>query len=101
MRNYKDVIVARKARYGDFDPSDIKKDFIRYYETGERVRVRWSYPSGSFEDLTGTIGITTGWRPVFILMRTSRSIGSPYTLTGDCKVVAVQKNGKYISLEAL
>jgi hypothetical protein len=65
------------------DYSDISKQFIPYYENGSRIKVKFSYG----EIKSGTIGKTTGWKPVFILMLTSRSTGSSYVLTDKEKIV--------------
>ena len=65
------------------DYSDIAKKFIPYYESQKRIKVKFSYG----ETKGGTIGMTTGWKPVFILMLTSRSIGSSYILTDKEKII--------------
>lgn len=93
MRESFEHFKTRKAReHGTrFDPSALAPQFVRYFETGERVRVRFSYG----EELTGTIGVTTGWRPAFLLMRTSRSIGSPWILGSGDAVVAVKRGREY------
>lgn len=46
------------------------------YATGDRVEVDM-YGDGSVT-LRGTISTTTGWRPAFLLVLTSRSHGSIY-----------------------
>lgn len=84
MRDYKEFLERKKRQYGDkFDASDLAPQFIPYYENGKRIEVKFSYN----EVKRGTIGITTGWRPVFLLMLTKRSIGSSYTLREADKIV--------------
>jgi hypothetical protein len=34
-----------------------------------------------YETKRGTVGVTTGWKPCFLLMLTKRSIGSSHTLS--------------------
>jgi hypothetical protein len=58
------------------DYSSIPEKFKRYLTTGERIRVKFSWG----EVRTGTVGMTTGWRPALLLMLTRRSLGSSYIL---------------------
>lgn len=88
MRSFNDLIDRKQREHGaKFDRSNLAPAFVRYFESGQRVRVHFSHG----EELTGTIGVTTGWRPCFLLMRTARSIGSPYTLSNKDHVVEVTK----------
>lgn len=88
MRSFQSYIESKRREYGDkFDASDLARQFVPYFESGQRVKV----DLGNDEILTGTIGVTTGWRPCFLLMRTSRSIGSTWTLGKDDKVVEVTR----------
>lgn len=104
MRDFKDYLARKRNSYGSkFDPSDLAPDFVKYFESGDRVKVEWTWSNGQHpvhvEVLSGTIGITTGWKPVFLLMRTKRSIGSPYTIHAkDCRVIAVKKCNKYVEV---
>lgn len=62
------------------DYSNISKQFIPYYENGQRIKVQYTYGKDK-EVKSGTVGMTTGWKPVFILMLRSNSTGSSYILT--------------------
>ena len=96
MNSMTELVNRKTAQYGDkFDPSDLDKRFIAYYQTGQRVKVE---TCGMV--MTGTIGVTTGWKPAFLLMRTSRSIGSPWTLGKDDKLIAVKYGRKYIPVDS-
>lgn len=96
-RSYADLVRRGRQRHGDrFSESDLAPGFRRYYDSGERVRVRFDYG----EELTGTIAATTGWRPAFLLMRTARSIGSIYTLSERDTVVAVRHGRTYRAVTA-
>ncbi len=59
------------------DYSSIAKKFIPYYENKQRIKVEFSHG----EIKSGTISMTTGWKPVFILMLRKNSTGSSYTLS--------------------
>ena len=83
MKNYQETIEARKKRYSNFSDINLNKEFIPYFESQERIIVDFGY-----EKKRGTIGITTGWRPCFLLMLTKRSIGSSYTIGKKDKVIA-------------
>ena len=89
MKNYKDYIAKKMDEYGSkFDPVHLAKapQFIPYYENGERIEVDFGY-----EKKRGTIGVTTGWEPIFILMLTKRSLGSSYILKGTEMITKVIK----------
>jgi len=58
------------------DYSQISQQFVPFYENGKRIKVKFSYG----EIKSGTVGMTSGWKPVFILMLRSNSIGSSYIL---------------------
>lgn len=99
-KNYMEELVAiKRAQIGEkFDSSDLQPEFARYYFSKERIKVKlWSKVSGSeecqFEFVTGMVGITTGWKPSFMLLRSSRSISSSILLNDDCLIVAVQQKG--------
>jgi len=90
-----DYLARGVARHGDkFDPSALADQFKPYFGTGKRIRVRFSYG----EELTGTVGATTGWRPAFLLMRRSNSQGSPWLLGPDDKIVAVKRGRHYVDV---
>ena len=93
---YSEYIHRKKHNYGyKFDDSELDKRFIPYFESGQRIKVKFIWG----EELTGTIGVTTGWRPCFLLMRTTRSIGSPYVLRDSDELIAVKVGRKYITME--
>ncbi len=82
-RSYQEFLARKQAEYGSqFDPSDLDPRFISYYENGKRIWV------SDFGHVTsGTVGVTTGWRPVFLLMSSSRARGSSTTLTRKTKIL--------------
>lgn len=82
------------------DRSDLAPAFEPYYESGQRVRVDFVTLDGTevYETLTGTIGKTTGWKPAYVLMRTSRSLGSPYLLSARDRITAVKRGRTYVPL---
>jgi hypothetical protein len=88
---YDDYITKQRHRYGsEFCDSALDPRFIPYFNNGTRLKV---HTLGS--DVTGYIGVTTGWRPVFLLMRTIRSHGSIYTLGPQDVFLAVKIGQTY------
>ena len=82
MKSYAEYITRKKVEYGNkFDTSELNQNFVKYYENGKRITVDFGY-----EKKRGTIGVTTGWKPVFLLMLTKRSLGSEYTINQKAKV---------------
>lgn len=83
-----DVIAKKQIAYGKrFDDSDLVHKFIPFYESGQRIEVDFGY--GTIK--RGTVGMTTGWRPVFLLMLRKDSVGSSWTLSNKDKIVKVIK----------
>jgi hypothetical protein len=68
------------------DYSNISKQFIPYYENCQRIKVQYTYGKEK-EVKSGTVEMTTGWKPVFILMLKSNSTGSSYILTDKEKII--------------
>jgi hypothetical protein len=83
--NFNDYLARQKRRWGKkFDPSELNKEFIPYFENQQRIEVDFGY-----ETKRGRIGVTTGWCPCFLLMLTKRSIGSCYIIDKNDKVLRV------------
>lgn len=81
-RNYQETLERFRRRHGDkFDPSDLNKDFVHAYESQQRITVDF----GHGECKRGYVGMTTGWKPVFILLLTSRSEGSSWVIDKQAK----------------
>lgn len=81
----------KRAILGErFDPSDLDPRFVPYFESGERIKVE---TCGLIR--YGTVSVTTGWRPTFLLMRSSRAMGSPWTLGPRDKILAIQRGRTY------
>ena len=82
----KEILKKKKEQFGSkASVKDLAEQFAEYWESGERIKVKFSYG----ETKTGTVGITTGRSPVFILMLTKRSVGSSWTLSKEDKIVGI------------
>ncbi len=71
-------------------------EFAKFYQTEDRIKVEFTYGETT-ETLTGTVGVTTGWKPCFLLMLRSNSTGSVHILGQNARVVAVKRGRKYVS----
>jgi len=91
QRNYQEYITRGKAKHGDkFTESDLAPQFVDYFNSQQRIEVEFRNAEGKvYETKRGRVGATTGWRPCFLLMLTTRSIGSSYTLGKNDRVVKV------------
>lgn len=80
MKNYQDFIDQKTRQYGDkFDDTGLSKQFITYYENQRRIEVDFCSKDGRvYETKRGRVGVTTEWRPRFLLVLTPRSLGSVY-----------------------
>ena len=62
--DFNEFLKRKESEYPDsFDPSDLHSKFVPYYESGQRIEIKTDY---GFQ--RGYVGITTGWKPVFLLM---------------------------------
>jgi hypothetical protein len=68
--------------------SDLNSDFTPFYHSNERIEVEFTYGKTK-EILRGTVGKTTGWKPVYLLMKTRRSLGSNVLLTKNARFLRV------------
>lgn len=92
---FEQYLDRKRREYGErFNDSELAPGFVRYFNTGERIRVRTSYGAV----ITGTVGVTTGWRPCFLLMPRSDSRGSSETLSVRDAVVAVKRGRGYVAV---
>lgn len=90
-RAYDAAIARHKAEHGDkFDDSDLDPRFIPFYQTGQRIKVETLG-----KEVTGTVSMTTGWRPSFLLMRRSSDHGSIYLLGPSDTILAKQVGKAY------
>ena len=94
MNSYAELMQRGRDRHGEkFDPSDLDPRFARYWEKGDRLRIRTCDMV-----LTGRVGVSTGWRPCWLLMRTSRSLGSPWVLGSRDEILGVKRGLKYVAV---
>ena len=97
MTNYDEMVANKKAQYGGkFDASDLDARFVRYFNSGERIRVETT--DGDAVDVrTGTVGVTTGWRPAFLLIHRSNASGSIDLLLppDNNRITAVKRGTSY------
>lgn len=90
MRSMTELVNERSRKYGDkFSTKSLEAKFIPHFQSGNRIKVETMG-----QVITGTVGVTTGWVPCFLLMRTTRSLGSIYTLGPNDRILAVQYGRK-------
>jgi hypothetical protein len=87
MSNFRQYIARKMDEYGSkFDPSALNPEFVKYYDSGERIEV-----SDGEYTRRGTVGVTTGWRPSFLLMCRINSLSSSDCISGKDRVLRVIK----------
>lgn len=72
------------------DRSGLAPQFHGYFKSGERIRVRTTYPSGETFERTGTVGRTIGPKQAYMLVHRSTDMGSWDILGKDDVVIAVR-----------
>jgi hypothetical protein len=81
--NYNEYIARKRVEHGSkFDPSSLNPAFIGAFNSQERITVDFGY-----ETKRGRIGVTTGWKPCFLLMLRVDSSGSSYTIGAEDKII--------------
>ncbi len=78
----------KQAEHGDkFDASDLTgcPNFITQFNAGRNRRVKVKFADG--REKWGTIGVTTGWKPCFLLNHTRFSTGSSETIAPGDQIV--------------
>jgi len=96
MTEYEKYIQRKQEQYGDrfIPPTSAARLFARFLHSDVRIKVRRTYPNGEVHERTGTVGITTGWAPAFLLMHRSNHLGSSDVLNEHDEIVAVRWNGR-------
>lgn len=93
MTAYSDMLARFRVRHGDkLDLSDMDGRFAQFYGTGARIGVRWhADDEGPIE--YGTVSVTTGWKPCFLLMHRVGDSGSSTLLDDHVDIVSVKYPG--------
>lgn len=82
---YQEYVDKKVREYGEkFDTSSLAEQFVQFFESGERVEIE----TGG-EIVRGRVGVSSGWKPCFLLMRRTSDMGSSYTLSANDKVLRV------------
>jgi hypothetical protein len=75
---------TKRAQYGArFDDAELAPQFWPAIESGDRIEV----DIGNGEVKRGRVGVTTGWRPCFMLMARRNCIGSSVLLNRDSRIL--------------
>jgi hypothetical protein len=84
---FEQYIDRQRSQYGDkFDASELAPQFVEALNNGDRYRVKVQSPYGG-KPYWGFIGITTGWKPAFLLMFRRGQIGSSFLLSDKYQIV--------------
>ena len=90
-QDYATYLIRKRIEHGEkFNPQDLDPRFVPFFNNGRRVKIEMYG-----EVITGTIGVTTGWKPCFLLMRTRRSRGSSWTLGPSAKILGFKQDQYY------
>lgn len=76
----------------DLGHLDASSQFKPAFRTGRRVTVQLRSTGGTIIDVkSGYVGVTTGWRPAFILLLTKRSKSSHILLGANDRLIIKEK----------
>jgi hypothetical protein len=84
-------INRKRAEYGDrFSATSLADRFWPFVgERNTRITVERTYPSGEVYRRSGSVGVTTGWVPSFMLLSRVTSTGSSDLLDDRDRIVEV------------
>lgn len=92
LNRFEKLCADRKNQYGEkWDPSDLSQQFVSHFNTGHSRRIKVKGVGNCGEDVWGFVGITTGWKPAFLLMRREGQVGSSIVLSDKDQILG-QKN---------
>lgn len=96
MTKFDELSARRFAQYKNEFKADALfaagQNVIDAYNRGYRIKVIDARTPGE-KPRCGTVGVTTGWHPSFLLMRNSRAIGSSDLLNEHTRVIGVKFAG--------
>ena len=93
MSNYRDYIDRKRKEHGNkFDSSKLFYQFIPAFNSGERIEVDFYHDEKPIYSLRGTVGVTTGWKPAFLLMLRRSDVGSSCILGENDRIVPLSRN---------
>jgi len=73
-----------------FDPTNLAPQFIPFFGSRTRIKVLTVYSNDEEYVRFGIVGVTTGRKPMFILMPRRTSTGSSDVLRSTDKIVSVK-----------
>jgi len=77
MPSFREYLDRKRREFGSkFDPINLSRRFVPYFESGERISVKFSWG----EVKRGTVSVTSGWKPHFMLMLRRSDLGSSWLL---------------------
>jgi len=74
-----------------FNSSNLSNKFVPYFRENYRIQVQDKFG----DKHSGYVGITTGWKPVFILVYNKRCYGSSILLSDEDIIIKAYK-GQYV-----
>lgn len=90
--HYEDMVERFTKRHGDkFSEENLDQRFRPFYDSQQRIQVQYI---GSEQKHYGTVGITSGWKPMFILMNNARARSSSVTLDSNVHLTGVNVHGR-------
>ncbi len=78
-----DFMDRERRQYPNFDDCNLSQKFIEAFESQKRIRVK--FECGTIK--SGTVGVTAGCKPCFMLMLTFRDLSSLWLLNDKCEII--------------
>ena len=75
----------------NFTTADLPEKFVPYYEQGSQLRIKIERGVNFIVNEYGRVGVSTGWKPAFLLVKSDRHKGSSVVLDEEDRVVALRR----------
>ena len=94
-KKYTEYCKRKKKEYGnEFSDKDLAQQFAPYLHTKIQIVVKDTYK----QTHTGFVGVTTGWRPSFLLLDSIHSCDSDFLLQHEDTIIAIKIADTYIPI---
>ena len=91
---YEDMVERFTKKHGDkFSEQDLDQRFRPFYDSQQRIQVQYVKTINDPKHY-GTVGISSGWKPTFILMNNVRARSSSVTLNRNIDITGVNVGGR-------
>lgn len=84
------VVRLRLQKHPNYTTCDLSEKFVPHYERNDRVRIKVQWGTNWTHTECGFVSLSTGWKPVFLLMRNHRARVRSTVLDDDYRIIGMK-----------